>query len=99
MPGRIRIATFPSFDPFVDVANLDKFGVELDSFASIGNSISICLSLDMCLIPVVRKKKSSVRGLTIAVITHLSSVGEERRLFVVQVDGLTIEVNSANVIA
>lgn len=55
MPGRVRIATFPLFDPFVDVANLDKFGVELDSFASIGNSISICLGLDMCLIPVVRK--------------------------------------------
>lgn len=98
MPGRVRIATFPLFDPFVDVANLDKFGVELDSLASIGNSISIRLGLDMCLIPVVRKN-SGARISTIVVITHLSSVGEESWLLVIQVNGLTIEVNGANVIA
>lgn len=98
MPGRVRIATFPLFDPFVDVANLDKFGVELDSLSSIGNSITIRLGLDMCLILVVRKD-SSVMVLIIVVVTHLSSVGKESRLFVVQVDSLTIEVNGANVIA
>jgi hypothetical protein len=37
------------------VANLDKFGVKLNSFRSVSDSITICFSLDVCLSSVGEK--------------------------------------------
>lgn len=41
------------------MANLDKFGIKLNSFCSISDSISVSLSLDVCLVPEVNKISNS----------------------------------------
>jgi hypothetical protein len=55
MPAQVRIRSYVFQSGSRLVANLDKFWVKLNSFCSVSDSISVCLSLDVCLVPKVNK--------------------------------------------
>lgn len=51
------------------MANLDKFGVELDSLCSVGNGITVGLGFDVCLEYQVRK------GSGVKIVWYIDALG------------------------